>query len=73
MGRAHMSKLLTERAVEAGYGIPVRTLQGRRQRGLPPEFVKVGTRVYYPVQAVEDWLAASARTTTKAAEGQTNG
>lgn len=67
-----MTKLLTERAVEAGYGIPVRTLQGRRQRGLPPTFVKVGARVYYPVPSLEDWIATCARSTTKDGEGRTN-
>lgn len=50
-------KLLTEREVEAEYGLLAKTLRQWRYRGVGPAYVKVsGNCVRYRVAAIEKWL-----------------
>lgn len=37
----------------------------RRVRGDGPPFIKLGTRVLYELTAVNDWLAANSRNSTR--------
>lgn len=59
-----MRKLLNENEVADLFGLPVRTLQWRRYAGQPPAFIKIGSRVYYRPNVVEEWLASCERTST---------
>jgi hypothetical protein len=56
---------LTEREVNATYGLGIRQLREMRMRGNGPKFIKVsgttgrrGGRVLYPVVSLERWLAS---------------
>jgi hypothetical protein len=57
-------KLLTEQQVEVEYGIPRRTLQGDRWRGDEVPFVKLGRRVYYRVEDLEQHINTCRRMST---------
>ena len=48
----------------SGNGPSPRTLEGWRDRGIGPEFVKVGHRVFYRQSAAERWLDEQTRTHT---------
>lgn len=61
---ANLRRLIDERTVESHYGVPRRILQKRRWKGLEPEFLKVGRRVYYQVGAIEAWLERCRRVST---------
>ena len=58
------SKYLTTRDLEKYTGISASTWNKRRLTGDGPEFVKVGRSVLYPVNAVDQWLAARVRRST---------
>ena len=51
--------LLDEREVSIVTGVPTKTLQYWRFAGTShaPKFIKLGTRVYYRWQDLEQWLA----------------
>ena len=51
--------LLDEREVSIVTGVPQKTLQYWRFSGasFAPKFIKLGTRVYYRKQALDQWLA----------------
>jgi len=46
-------------------GFAVQTLRRRRMQGLPPSFLKLGQRVTYDRQVLEDYLNDSICTSTK--------
>ena len=49
-------------------GLAVKTLESMRAQGRGPAFVKVGRRVEYRLRDVEDFVAASRFTSTRAAK-----
>jgi hypothetical protein len=58
------TQLLTEKAVEQEWGIPVRTLQYMRLTGTGPRFIKIGRAVRYTRQGLMDYLNARTFTST---------
>jgi hypothetical protein len=58
-----MSKLLlSDREVRDEYGL--RSLPQMRVRGASPPFIKIGRRVFYERETLENWLAARRRRST---------
>ena len=57
-------KLLRPKAVEDRYDISVGFQAKMRCSGDGPEFIKIGSRVYYEEEAIEQWLATKRRTST---------
>lgn len=54
-------RLLTEREVEADYGIPIKTLRHWRYVGRGPRYLKIeGRLVRYRVADIERWLESYA-------------
>lgn len=54
-------RLLTEREVEADYGIPTKTLQHWRYVGRGPRYLKIeGRLVRYRLADIERWLESYA-------------
>ncbi len=58
------NRLLTEKEVEAEYGINHRTLQPWRVRGCGQKFLKIGRSVRNLRKDIEAWLASKIRRTT---------
>ena len=58
--------LLTEQEASAVTGFKVATLRKRRWQGLPPRFLKVGSKVFYDLNDLEDYLHSCVRTSTTA-------
>lgn len=48
--------LLTEQDASLVTGFKVPTLRKRRWQGLPPRFLKVGSKVFYDQQDLQDFL-----------------
>ena len=46
-------------------GLAVATLKDRRILGKPPSYLKVGRRVFYDQQVIQDYLTSCIRTSTK--------
>lgn len=57
--------LLTEFEASEITGFKVTTLRKRRWQGLPPQFLKVGSKVYYTEQDLQEYLDSCVRTKTK--------
>ena len=59
-GDKNKKALLDEREVSIVTGVPQKTLQYWRFTGasFAPKFIKLGKRVYYRKQDLEQWLAA---------------
>ena len=52
-----MKKWISPREVEKVYSIPVGSLANRRCLGLPPAYVKCGSKkILYSVEDLEKWL-----------------
>lgn len=47
---------LTEHEVSEMTGIAVKTLQTRRSRGLPPEYIKQGKSIFYKNEAIQKYM-----------------
>ena len=47
---------LTTEQVARLTGIPVKTLEGYRRRGMGPPYVKIGRRILYPISGVREWM-----------------
>ena len=58
---------LDERRLAAELGVSVRTVQGWRQKGEGPAFMKVGSAVRYPRHAIDAYKASITFTSTSAA------
>jgi len=56
--------LLTEEQVSKATLLKPSTLKKRRQFGLPPRFLKIGSKVVYDQQDVEDFLDSCIREST---------
>jgi hypothetical protein len=61
---APAKRLLRPTAVEEFYDIAVGYQAKMRCSGDGPEFIKIGSRVYYKEEAIEQWLATKRRTST---------
>jgi hypothetical protein len=61
---APAKRLLRPERVGELYDIAVGYLAKLRCTGEGPEFIKIGSRVYYEEQAIERWLATCRRTST---------
>lgn len=55
---SHLKTLLTEQAASEVVGFKVATLRKRRWQGLPPRFLKVGSKVFYDRQDLQEFLNA---------------
>jgi hypothetical protein len=53
--------LLTERELAKRWRVPLSFLRRRRALGLPPEYLKLGPYVRYPVASVEKFATESRR------------
>jgi predicted DNA-binding transcriptional regulator AlpA len=58
------ASLLTEAQVAKRLAVKTRTLQGWRQRGVGPAFLKLGACVRYPEDGVNSWIAQQVRRST---------
>ncbi len=58
-GRNMTEEMLTPREVCAITKLSIRFLEERRAAGLPPRFLKLGTRVRYPAAALREWFSSS--------------
>ncbi len=56
--------LLTEHTASEITGFKVATLRKRRWQGLPPKFLKVGSKVFYKKDALEAFLESCEQTST---------
>jgi predicted DNA-binding transcriptional regulator AlpA len=56
-----MDKLLTASAVSEIVGLAPATLAKRRLSGDGPHFIKLGSRVLYPMSEVQAWIDAQPR------------
>lgn len=56
--------LLTETKASEVVGFTTATLRKRRWQGLPPRFLKVGSKVYYDKNDLQDFLESCIRTST---------
>ena len=56
--------LLTEKDVQAKYGLPLGTLRAWRWKGSPIPYIKCGRRIYYLDQDIQDFLDGCKRTST---------
>lgn len=56
--------LLTEYAVSEITGFKVATLRKRRWQGLPPRFLKVGSKVMYDLDDIQNYLKSCIRNST---------
>ena len=50
-----MNEYLSEKALARRLSISHRTLQRWRQEGIGPGYLKLGHRVVYPLEMVEEW------------------
>jgi len=66
-----MSQLLTMPEVSARIRVPVATLRFWRLKGVGPSGFKVGRRVMYRVDVVDDWLAVQERMSIGSSSDQT--
>lgn len=57
--------LLTSKQAAEIVGFSHRTLSKRRYLGLPPAYLKVGHKVFYDRQKLDDFLESCIRTRTK--------
>lgn len=65
--------LLNENEASAVAGFKVATLRKRRWQGLPPRFLKVGSKVFYDRNDLEDFLNTCIRTsTTSSGKGESH-
>jgi hypothetical protein len=56
--------LLNEYQASEATGFKVATLRKRRWQGLPPQFLKVGSKVYYDSNVLQDFLTSCIREST---------
>jgi hypothetical protein len=65
--------LLTETQVSQVTGFKIATLRKRRWQGLPPRFMKVGSKVFYSEQDIQEFLDSCRRTSTSDTGGDYRG
>lgn len=53
-----LSDLIPEADFAAARGVCVRTIQRERALRIGPPFIRLGRKVFYRPQAIEDWLIA---------------
>jgi hypothetical protein len=58
-------RLLDEADVAAFRDMSIPALRNERARGLGPPFQRIGRRVFYPLERLKDFLAASTVTPTR--------
>jgi hypothetical protein len=56
--------LFNEHSASEITGFKVTTLRKRRWQGLPPRFLKVGSKVFYDSQDIQDFLEDCIRSST---------
>lgn len=56
--------LLNDKEAAKAVGLKTTTLKGRRQLGLPPRFLKVGSKVYYDKKDIDAFLDSCIREST---------
>lgn len=56
--------LLNEHQASEACGFKVATLRKRRWQGLPPRFLKVGSKVYYDSDVIQQYLGSCVREST---------
>lgn len=56
--------LLNETQASQVIGFKVSTLRKRRWQGLPPKFLKVGSKVFYDANDIQDYLNSCVREST---------
>jgi hypothetical protein len=62
---SHLPKvLLTEYQASDAIGLKVATLRKRRWQGLAPRFLKVGSKVFYDQNDIQDYLNSCIRQST---------
>jgi predicted DNA-binding transcriptional regulator AlpA len=55
-----LPRYLTAREAAEMTGFSVKSLEHRRERGLPPRYVRVGRSVRYRVDDLRDWIEGDA-------------
>lgn len=58
------SILLNEQTASEMIGLKVATLRKRRWQGLPPKFLKVGSKVFYKQEDLQKFLESCERSST---------
>ena len=61
--------LMNETKASEIVGFTTATLRKRRWQGLPPRFLKVGSKVYYDLDDLQNFLESCVRTSTSQCEG----
>lgn len=61
LGMPAQPRFLTPAEVADLLKVSTKTLANRRSQGLPPLALKIGGRVRYPREALEEWLAKQPR------------
>ena len=61
--------LLTEEQASYMTGFKVATLRKRRWQGLPPRFLKVGSKVFYDEGILQEYLHSCVRHSTSQKQG----
>lgn len=65
--------ILTESQASQVTGFKIATLRKRRWQGLPPRFMKVGSKVFYAEHDLEVFLESCVRTSTSDTGGNNHG
>ena len=62
--------LLTQKRTEKAVGLSGRTLERHRQAGTGPKFVKLGRRVFYRPEDLDEWIAECISRSTSEADAK---
>lgn len=62
--------LLNEQQASEATGFKVATLRKRRWQGLPPRFLKVGSKVFYDANEIQQYLNSCVRESTSQKEAR---
>ena len=60
----HDKKLLRRKMVEQVYDIPEGYQARMRCAGIGPEYIKLGSKIYYEDASIQRWLKTKRRTST---------
>jgi hypothetical protein len=60
----HEKKLLRPKMVEQVYDIPEGYQARMRCSGIGPEYIKVGSKIYYEEESIQRWLKTKRRRST---------
>lgn len=64
-----LSDLIPEADFAAARGVCVRTIQRERAQRIGPPFIRLGRKIYYRHQAIEDWLVSKEQAQPRADRG----